>query len=75
MSYFEFRTTFRNGGDSQQLQKYSDAKISMAISSAVSFTFAIYPSDPSYQNLKEWTTYVDVQRNEKYIFRGRVVHI
>lgn len=75
MSYFEFRTTIRNGNDSQQLQQYGDAKISMAISSAASLTFVIYPNDPAYQKLKEWTTYVDVQRDEKYIFRGRVAHI
>src|SRR5699024_9421231 len=52
-----------------------DAKVSMTVSAASSFTFIIYPNNTGYFKLREWTTYIDVTQSGKYIFRGRVIAV
>ena len=52
-----------------------DAKVSMTVSAASSFTFIIYPNNTGYFKLREWTTYIDVTQSDKYIFRGRVIAV
>lgn len=55
----------------------SESKIASSVSAAASFTFTIYPDNPGYTRLYEWTTYVNVlsTRKKKYYFRGRVISI
>lgn len=55
----------------------SESKVSASVGAAASFTFTIYPSNPGYSNLYEWTSYIDVintKRND-YLFRGRIIAI
>ena len=55
----------------------SESKIASSVGAAASFTFTIYPDNPGYTKLYEWTTYTDVlsTRKSKYYFRGRVISI
>lgn len=55
----------------------SESKIASSVGAAASFTFTIYPDNPGYTKLYEWTTYIDVlsTRKSKYYFRGRVISI
>lgn len=55
----------------------SESKVSASVGVAASFTFTIYPSNPGYSNLYEWTSYIDVinTRRNNYLFRGRIITI
>lgn len=55
----------------------SESKVSASVGVATSFTFTIYPSNPGYSNLYEWTSYIDVinTRRNNYLFRGRIITI
>ena len=55
----------------------SESKVSASVGAAASFTFTIYPANPGYSNLYEWTSYIDVinTKRNKYLFRGRVIAI
>ncbi|MDE7023504.1 MAG: phage tail protein [Ligilactobacillus sp.] len=55
----------------------SESKVSASVGAAASFIFTIYPSNPGYSNLYEWTSYIDVinTKRNNYLFRGRVIAI
>lgn len=55
----------------------SESKVSASVGAAASLTFTIYPANPGYSNLYEWTSYIDVinTKRNKYLFRGRVIAI
>lgn len=55
----------------------SESKVSASVGAAASFIFTIYPSNPGYSNLYEWTSYIDVinTKRNNYLFRGRIIAI
>lgn len=55
----------------------SESKVSASVGAAASFIFTIYPFNPGYSNLYEWTSYIDVinTKRNNYLFRGRVIAI
>lgn len=71
----EFRIVARQGNKVYSLNEVVSPKVSLAVGVAASFSFDLYPNSPMYNQLNQLTTYIDVMRDNTYIFRGRIIAI
>ena len=55
--------------------RLSDAKIATTINQASSFTFNLYPNNPGWDLLHEYTTGIEVWKFNKLLFKGRVMNV
>lgn len=55
--------------------RLSDTKIATTINQASSFTFNIYPNNPGWDLLHEYTTGIEVWKLSKLLFKGRVMSV
>lgn len=55
--------------------RLSDTKIASTINQASSFSFDIYPNNPGWDLLHEYTTGIEVWKLSKLLFKGRVMSV
>jgi len=55
--------------------RLSDTKIAATINQASSFTFNLYPNNPGWNLLHEYTTGIEVWKLSKLLFKGRVMSV
>lgn len=55
--------------------RLSDTKIATTINQASSFTFNLYPNNPGWNLLYEYTTGIEVWKLSKLLFKGRVMSV
>ena len=55
--------------------RLSDTKIATTINQASSFTFNLYPNNPGWNLLHEYTTGIEVWKFSKLLFKGRVMSV
>lgn len=54
--------------------KLINPKLDLEVNKAGTFSFTIYPSHPYYERLKKLKSIVTVYKNDKIIFRGRILN-
>lgn len=55
--------------------RLSDTKIATTINQASSFDFSLYPNNPGWNLLHEYTTGIEVWKFSKLLFKGRVMSV
>ena len=54
--------------------KLTNAKLNLQVNKAGNFTFSIYPSNPSYDNIQKLKSHIEVYQDNVLIFGGRVLN-
>lgn len=55
--------------------RLDDTKIATTVNQASSFAFNIYPNNPGYNLLHEYTTGIEIYKNTRLLFKGRVMTV